>query len=124
MSCLTGKTAPSVALAGPAIDAGEARRPIPAVICDGVAAAFADLARAYHRRRDRRHLGALSDHLLKDISISRGEIDAAVAGLTRREIDRALVRCWRQERPDRARNPVRPFEPCDEREGRHGAAEG
>jgi uncharacterized protein YjiS (DUF1127 family) len=93
MTFLTGKTAPSAALAGPAIDAGEARRPIPAVVRDGAAAAFTALRRAHGRRRDRRHLGALPDHLLKDIGISRGEIDAAVAGLALREVDRALVRC-------------------------------
>ena len=59
----------------------------------GAVAALAALRRAYGRRRDRRHLDSLPDHLLKDIGFSRSEIDAAVAGLTRREVDRGLVRC-------------------------------
>ena len=93
MTFLIGEAASSAGSADPAINVRASYRPTSSAIPGSVAAAFADLARAYRRRRDRRHLGALPDYLLKDIGISRGEIDAAVAGLARREVDRALVRC-------------------------------
>jgi uncharacterized protein YjiS (DUF1127 family) len=93
MSFLIAEAASSAGSADPAIDVRASCRPTSSTIPGGVAAAFADLARAYRRRRDRRHLDTLPDHLLKDIGISRGEIDAAVAGLARREVDRILIRC-------------------------------
>ena len=93
MTFLTGKTAPYAALAGSMVNVGEPRRPTPAAIHDGAIAVLAALWRTYCRRRDRRHLGALPEQILKDIGISQGENHAAVAGLRRRELDRTMVQC-------------------------------
>jgi uncharacterized protein YjiS (DUF1127 family) len=93
MTFLIAEAASSAGSADPAIDVRDSCRPTSSTIPGSIAAASADLALAYRRRRDHRHLGTLPDHLLKDIGISRGEIDAAVAGLTRREVNRVLERC-------------------------------
>jgi len=92
MNILPVKELPA-AVAGLSIRSWELRWPRPGTMRDGIASALAALRRAYGRRRDRRHLDSLPNHLLKDIGISRDEIDAAVSGLTRREVDRILIRC-------------------------------
>ena len=48
-------------------------------LLEGVQAAFAAIARPLHDWRDHQHLHRLPDHLLKDIGISRSEIEQAVA---------------------------------------------
>ena len=44
----------------------------------GVSRLIAAVLRGYRARRDARHLLALSDHLLRDIGLTRGEVARAV----------------------------------------------
>jgi uncharacterized protein YjiS (DUF1127 family) len=49
-----------------------ARRRVPSSLCSAM-----DLLLLWlQRRRERRHLGALSDHMLKDIGVTRADIYA------------------------------------------------
>lgn len=50
--------------------------PIAAIIGGAAFGAFGAVARAIRIRRDRAHLHELPDHLLRDIGISRSEIDS------------------------------------------------
>jgi len=56
------------------------------------AAALSALSRANRRRRDGQLLLSLPDYLLKDIGISRGEIEDAVTRGARRDFDHGFMR--------------------------------
>ena len=62
-------------------------RPIVGVVVRTAGSMLGFLVEAYRAQRDARHLMGLNDHLLRDVGISRGEIDAAVGrGEARRSV--------------------------------------
>jgi uncharacterized protein YjiS (DUF1127 family) len=56
-----------------------ARRPVDHRAVDGVMAVFLrGVAESFRRARQRRDLAALSDHALRDIGLSRGDVDVEI----------------------------------------------